>query len=282
MVYASPQTVMLTKNDVSSIFDDTYKLAVTAPNMKDLKVTKSKVPMDQKDSLISISYTIMSTGYSSGDNALISFTLDQKDGFDFARPITISNEKNEELGKVLAVDEAVSLVTTDLGTINLSQTILEIPEEGPSYILISDPTLLQDGGEYLMICYAANKFFLMEPEVVEKSNNAASRIGFNLESIDKVGEEILTGNYLDQLWTLTFSEGGSLIGDGEKYIHLENTNDYAITGTLENDGDPFTININNGMFTFSSGSSVLNYNSRGLINGYPNDPAHFFLYQLVK
>ena len=61
------------------------------------------------------------------------------------------------------------------------------------------------------------------------------------------------------------------------YIRLTETPDTAITATLESEGDLLTIS-GSGSYTIASAQFVLNYNSRGLINGYANQPAEFELY----
>jgi hypothetical protein len=44
-------------------------------------------------------------------------------------------------------------------------------------------------------------------------------------------------------------------------------------------GSKFQIKGTGGSFVFQSGANSLNYNARGLINGYNSDPAKFYIYE---
>ena len=137
-----------------------------------------------------------------------------------------------------------------------------------------DKTILKDGGQYLLV-YNDTEDSIMLPEV-----KRGERVGFNLESTSAFGGDIVKGDYSSKLWTFTKSgDDGWLIGDGEKYAAFTNTSAYKITATVEDVGDVISIGGSENEFTFASGSYTLNYNSRGLINGYAEAPATFYIYE---
>ena len=88
------------------------------------------------------------------------------------------------------------------------------------------------------------------------------------------------GDFAGKEFSFEKADGGWKIKCDKGYVKFTRTNDCAITATFENDGDVFTIGRAEDTFTFSSGSIVLNYNSRGLINGYESNPATFSIYKL--
>lgn len=169
---------------------------------------------------------------------------------------------------------------------------------------------LTDGGKYLLV-HSAAPVSVMVPTVASKANSSGSvRIGFDLESVfqmgttenefdppagwsartasedkttvyGKFGDPVIIGNVENKVWTFTEKDGKWLIGDGEKYAKLTSTADTAVTATLESEGTAFTVGGNEDAFTFSGDSYVLNYNSRGVINGFAANPAPFYIYEFT-
>ena len=150
--------------------------------------------------------------------------------------------------------------------------------EGRTYTRITTASDLESGGKYLLIY---NGSYFMLPQVVEKTNGSSYRKGFDLESTSACGDDTVTGDYQDKEWTLTSSGSGWLLGNGTQYAKLTNTSDMSVTATFEDAGDVFTVGGSENAFTFTAGSYVLNYNSRGLINGYASNPASFWLYRMT-
>ena len=185
-------------------------------------------------------------------------------------------------GEITLEDEnsATTTFTMPAGAVEVKATYKEAEAEGEQYTRISSVDELKDGGKYVLIYTSQNSIML--PEVATKANASGSeRQGFDLESTTDFTSDVVYGNYADKEWTFTKAENGWLIGDGEKYAKLTSTSSMGITATLEETGDVFTIS-GSGTFTFASGSYVLNYNARGVINGYASKPASFYIYGLCE
>lgn len=154
-------------------------------------------------------------------------------------------------------------------------------EDGQTYIRINSLDELTDANDYLLI-YHADSDFIILPEVVEKANSSNSiRIGLNIEGIMDVEDNEVVGNYKDKLWTIKKDNDKWLIGSNDLYLKLTQTDNYSVTATLLEEGSLFTINGSN-IFTFYSDGYYLNYNSRGLINGYSSNPCQIYIYKKVS
>lgn len=179
---------------------------------------------------------------------------------------------------------------------------------GARFVKVTAAADLTDGGKYLLV-HSADPVSLMLPTVVSKSNSSGSvRVGFDLESVFSMGttdneyqppsgwitrsasdekstvsgtfgDAVIIGNVESKVWTFTASGSKWLIGDGEKYAKFTSTADTAITATLQSEGTAFTVGGSEDAFTFSGDSFVLNYNARGLINGFAANPAPFYIYE---
>ncbi len=151
-----------------------------------------------------------------------------------------------------------------------------ISAENAVYVKISAPSDELEEGQYLIVY---NGTELMSGNVVSKNGSSGERIGFELVAYEYAGHDWISADLSEYEWTITRSQsnGKWLIGNQKGYIKLTNTTDKAITASLEEVGDEFTIS-GAGTYNFFSPEYVLNYNSRGLINGYANLPADFDLY----
>ena len=145
-------------------------------------------------------------------------------------------------------------------------------EEGV-YVRVTSASGDLEEGKYIFV-YGSQ---IMSPVVVSKDGSSGTRTGFELVTNEYAGETELPSDMEKYEWTLTKSDGKWLIGTPDGYIRLTETTDTAITATLEAEGDLLTIS-GSGSYTIASAQFVLNYNSRGLINGYANQPAEFELY----
>ena len=145
-------------------------------------------------------------------------------------------------------------------------------EEGV-YVRVTSASGDLEEGKYIFV-YGSQ---IMSPVVVSKDGSSGTRTGFELVANEYAGETELPSDMEKYEWTLTKSDGKWLIGTPDGYIRLTETTDTAITATLESEGDLLTIS-GSGSYTIASAQFVLNYNSRGLINGYANQPAEFELY----
>ena len=141
------------------------------------------------------------------------------------------------------------------------------------YVRVTAASDELEEGKYILV-YGSQ---IMSPVVVSKDGSSGTRTGFELVANEYAGETELPSDMEKYEWTLTKSDGKWLIGTPDGYIRLTETTDTAITATLESEGDLLTIS-GSGSYTIASAQFVLNYNSRGLINGYANQPAEFELY----
>jgi len=159
--------------------------------------------------------------------------------------------------------------------------ILDINKaQGERFEKITDAGDLVDG-KYLLV-YNSSSDYVMAPTVVKKSNGSTYRQGFDLLSRNDVGEEVLVeSGLLTNAWTFEKSGESWKIGNGEKYIKFTSTTDMSVTATLEDAGESFAISGGDGAFSFSGGGYVLNYNSRGLVNGFASNPAPFYIYKFA-
>lgn len=166
---------------------------------------------------------------------------------------------------------SIELTVTDSNAVKTERT----------YTRVTSTSDIEDGKQYLII-YNSNPEYFMQP-LVKTDNN---RTGFTLISTTVAGPDEITGKeYINYEWTLTKGGNGWLLGRGDGYAKLTNTRDsnQKVTATLESSGDVFVIDGSADNYTFQSGSYYLNYNDGGfLINGYANNPAHFYIYKLTS
>lgn len=159
------------------------------------------------------------------------------------------------------------------------EDILEKPKPeffDEKYVRITSVDMLEDGGKYLLV-YNSGTDYIMLPRV-----KTTERIGFDLEATSAFGNDTVKGDYNGKLWTLNKSNGRWTLESGGKYAALTNTSTHKITATLEDTATEFKIEGNADYFSFIGDKYMLNYNSRGLINGYNADPALFYIYKYQK
>ncbi len=164
------------------------------------------------------------------------------------------------------------------------ENLIEIPDpnkaQGERFEKITNVKDLDDG-KYLLV-YNSSTDYVMAPTVVKKSKDSKYRQGFDLLSRNDVGDDVLVENgLLTNVWTFEKSGDSWKIGNGEKYIKFTSTSDMLVTATLEDVGESFVISGSDGAFNFSAGGYVLNYNIRGLVNGFASNPAPFYIYKFV-
>ncbi len=182
----------------------------------------------------------------------------------------------------------VSPYTVELTSVNDRSPIEDVIEEpkplaGRNYKKISSIDELEDGGKYLLIHNQYGEK-LMLPSSVTKSNASGARTGFDFEEISISLDEIIAGEFENKEWKLIKSDNGWLLQASDKYALFTQLSDH-ISATLETVGTVFNISgtINNFVFTTDmSGNTVgLNYNSRGVINGYKDGAESFTIYKFV-
>jgi hypothetical protein len=171
------------------------------------------------------------------------------------------------------------ITLTDVTDTSPIEDILEKPKPeffDEKYVRITSVDMLEDGGKYLLV-YNSGTDYIMLPRV-----KTTERIGFDLEATSAFGNDTVKGDYNGKLWTLNKSNGRWTLESGGKYAALTNTSTHKITATLEDTATEFKIEGNADYFSFVGDKYMLNYNSRGLINGYNADPALFYIYKYQK
>lgn len=157
--------------------------------------------------------------------------------------------------------------------------IMKLRNEGRQYKRINHLSELQDGKQYLVI-YNDDTQQMMPPKEVEYADKSGSRIGMDLENVYVFGDFLAYGNYGIKEWTFHLAGNRWLLESGGKFLFLSQTADKGIAASLSGNGSAFNLE-GEGVYTFTCGDYVLNYNSRGLINGYTEDPAEFYIYEYV-
>ena len=281
-VYGSPQTITLATVTPSATVSDGNVL-VTAPGLTGLTATKKDVTFDSSRYSAYVSYDITPAGYTQGNTATVAITLDAEDGFDPSRKVTVIDKNGTNPVQTVSITNGkVTFTTNHFSTYDIAQEALAEPTER-TYTLVTSESELVSGDQYLLI-YNGTQFVL--PEIVTKSNSSGSqRTGMDLEATDVAsdGPATITGQYQAKEWQLVSSSGGWLLSNGTQQIKLTDTNDQAITATFEDAGSPFSLNFNTShLVSFTYNSWELNYNSRGLINGYDSsDAARMYIYRLT-
>ena len=277
-VYGSPQDISLTA--VTPLVTKTDgNVSVTAPGLTGLTATKKDVTFDTSVYSAYVSYDITPAGYTKGNTATVAITLEDTDGFDASREVIVIDQTGKNAAVRTDITNGKVTFTTDhFSTYDIAQEAPTEPAER-TYTRVTSTDQLVDG-QYLLI-YNTDTDKFMLPEVVSVTNNG-TRTGFKLEETSIAGPDTITGDYSAKEWTFTADGNGWKIGTTSGNITFTNTSNTGITATLESSGNTFTIGGSENSFTFTSGSYCLNYNSRGLINGYEGNEAPFYIYRLTS
>ena len=202
-----------------------------------------------------------------------------KDGLHELKSKGVKNEFKNEIyydpnTKVYSSPQKVSLTSVSDNT--PVEDLIETFDSGMRFERVNYLSDLFDGSNYLLV-YNTNQ--LMLPKVASKSNSSGTRTGFDVLPTITFGDEVVFGEVPEgSLWTFKKVSGGWNIGDGKKTAAIIDSSDQKLKAVLKDGGDVFTIGGSAGAFTFTSGSYVLNYNSRGIVNAYTSDPLRFHIY----
>lgn len=217
-------------------------------------------------------------------NNQVTFTRYDKKGVHDLKSAGVRNSYKGESGYEPNKTVYTSPQTVELTAVSDKTPLsdfITIPKTGRQYTRITSADQLMDGGQYLLIYDAIPNYFVL-PQVVTKANDeGVSRIGFDLESTSAFGAPYIYGEYADKEWTFMAAEDGWRIGHDGKNIKLTKTTKTAITATLEDEGNVFTIIGDNCGFVFQSGDYVMNYNARHLMNAFTGYPTVFYIYQFT-
>ena len=154
---------------------------------------------------------------------------------------------------------------------------------GRLYTRVTSASQLVDGGRYLLV-YNSDIDYIMLPESVRKANSSGSyRVGMNIEEMLLAGGNF-GGDFSEKEWLFRSTEGGWLLspaeGEESGALTFTSTSSTGVTATFAG-GSPLTIGGSADRFTFKSGGYYLNYNARGLINGFDSNPAEFYIYTVT-
>ena len=306
-VYSSPETISLTEVK-QKVTLTSNNVSVTAAGLTGLTVTKNATPTyDVNQYSAYASYDITAQGYTQGDKATVTIQLDASDKFDANRQVIVLDKSGNTAPVFTSItDGKITFTATHFSTYDVAQAALN--EKNYIYQRVTKIENIVDG-QYLLIYNAGTDQFML-PEVVTKANGeGVRRTGFDLEDTTVAGPDQFEGPFHDKEWTITTDTEKWVeiippknknqkeqridhtitvysIGTSQGQIKLTLTADQEITATLASEGDMFKIGGSADNFTFTSrkdhkDSDVLNYNSRGLINGYATGPAPFYIYKLV-
>ena len=277
-VYGSPQTITLTAVTPSATVTD-RNVSVTAPGLTGLTATKKDVSFDTSVYSAYASYDITPEGYTQGDKATVTVTLDEADGFVASREVTVIDQKNQNTTTASIDNGQVTFTTNHFSTYDIAQAAPAEPAER-TYTRVTSLDELVSGGQYLLIVNEGTDYFML-PESVSKESG--TRVGFNIETTSVAGGNTITGDYSAKEWTITASGSEWILSaaSGDAYFaNADGTRAQAVFSTTNS--TKFTIAGSADNFTFKSGDYAFDHSSAGVINGYKKTPSTmFYIYRLT-
>ena len=279
-VYASPKTITLS-TVTPQVTVSNGNVSVTAPGLTGVTVTKKTVPVDTSKYSAYVSYDIAPVGYTQGNTATVTITLDENDGFDASRKVTVIDQTGTNPNQTVSiVNGAVTFTTNHFSTYDIAQEALAETTER-TYTRVTSLDELVSGGQYLLIVNEGTDYFML-PESVSKESG--TRVGFNIEATTAAGGNTITGDYSAKEWTITASGSDWILSaaSGNAYFaNTDGTRAQAVFSTTNN--TKFTIAGSADNFTFKSGNYAFDHSSAGVINGYNKTPSTmFYIYRLTS
>lgn len=276
-VYQSPQNIeMETVKPQATVSADNVE--VTASGLTGLTIEKKNIQLDTTRYSAYASYDITPVGYTQGNTAKVTITLDVVDGFDTSRNVMVIDKTGQnDAVRTGIVNGKVTFTTNHFSTYDVAQAALDGNGERV-YTRVTSTDQLENG-QYLLI-YNADQDKFMLPSVVTKANTSGSeRTGFDVENTDVTGSATITGDYSEKEWAFTKHDSGWRIYVDSGYIQIGSSTAKLVSNSQNS--STFTISKEDAGFTFTSGDYSLNYNSRDLINGYASEtnPAPFYIYK---
>ena len=279
-VYTSSQTIALgTVTPPATVSGG--NVTVTAPGLTGVTATKNTVTVDTSKYSAYASYDITPEGYTQGNTATVTITLDENDGFNASRKVTVIDQTGTNPDTTVSiVDGTVTFTTTHFSTYDIAQEALAEPAER-TYTRVTSLDELVSGGQYLLIENSSTDYFML-PESVSKESG--TRVGFNIEATTVAGGNTITGDYSAKEWTITASGSEWILSaaSGDAYFaNADGTRAQAVFSTTNN--TKYTIAGSADNFTFKSGNYAFDHSSAGVINGYVKDPTtKFYIYKLTN
>ena len=250
-VYESPQIIELEKF-VEKVEKTDGGITVAAPNLTGLTVTKAENPEYDHEAYTAYAlYDITPEGYTQGDAAKVTITLDEADGFDASMPVVVL-DGGEVLTKTNIVDGKVTFTTKHFSGYAVAQVaevlytyeqVMSLDEivSGAHYVIVSE--------EGAMGKYGANDSAVTEVmRSISKDDwdyddalfgSQAATIDSNgcLSSEEALTEWVFTKND-DGTYTITSADGTRTLGykADEKWLEdgSENTKFILAEGTKDN------------------------------------------------
>ena len=278
-VYASPQYIALgTVTPPQTAADG--NVSVTAPGLTGVTAVKSTALFDTSKYTAYVSYDITPEGYTQGDTASVTITLDAEDGFNMSGKVTVIDQTGAVSDKEVWIqDGKVTFTTNHFSTYSIAQEASAAPTER-TYTRVTSLADLTDG-QYLLIVNESTDYFML-PESVSKQSG--TRVGFNIEATALAGSDTITGDYSAKEWELTASGSEWILSaaSGNAYFaNADGTRAHAVFSTTNN--TKFTIAGSADNFTFKSGNYAFDHSSAGVINGYNKTPSTvFYIYRLTS
>ncbi|MDD7494916.1 MAG: vWA domain-containing protein, partial [Eubacteriales bacterium] len=279
-VYTSSQTIALgTVTPPATVSGG--NVTVTAPGLTGVTATKNTVTVDTSKYSAYASYDITPEGYTQGNTATVTITLDENDGFNASRKVTVIDQTGTNPDTTVSiVDGTVTFTTTHFSTYDIAQEALAEPAER-TYTRVTSLDELVSGGQYLLIENSSTDYFML-PESVSKESG--TRVGFNIEATTVAGGNTITGDYSAKEWTITASGSEWILSaaSGDAYFaNADGTRAQAVFSTTNN--TKYTIAGSADNFTFKSGNYAFDHSSAGVINGYNKTPSTmFYIYRLTS
>ena len=191
-VYKSPQTITQGSVTPPSTVSD-RNVEVTAPGLTGLNVIKNNVSIDTSKYSAYASYDITPIGYTQGNKATVTITLDTDDGFDASREVTVlDKDGTNQDTSVAIVDGRVTFTTNHFSTYDIAQDALPEEPAERTYTRVTSLDELVSGSQYLLIVNEGTDYFML-PESVSKESG--TRVGFNIEATTVAGGNSITGDY---------------------------------------------------------------------------------------
>ena len=278
-IYASPQYITLgTVTPSVTVYDG--NVSVTAPGLTGVTAVKRTVSFDTDKYTAYVSYDITPEGYTQGDTASVTITLDAEDGFIMSGKVTVIDQKGTVSDREVWIqDGKVTFTTNHFSTYSIAQEASAATAER-TYTRVTSLADLTDG-QYLLIVNESTDYFML-PESVSKQSG--TRVGFNIEATALAGSDTITGDYSAKEWELTASGSEWILSaaSGNAYFaNADGTRAHAVFSTTNN--TKFTIAGSADNFTFKSGNYAFDHSSAGVINGYNKTPSTvFYIYRLTS
>lgn len=239
-VYGSPQYIALGSVTPPATVNS-GNVSVTAPGLTSLTAAKKTVTFDTSKYSAYASYDIKPVGYTQGDEATVTITLDEKDGFVASRKVTVIDQTRTNPDQTVSIENGtVTFTTNHFSTYDIAQ---EAPAE-------PDPS----GGDWVTISESGNKTIFRKTDtltagkkyVIVNSTEAGSANAVNLKD-KNIGSTSVTivadaeGKYYIEApentaqWTYTSADKFRNVNNAGRYLRGGKNNGNSLSTTNDSD-----------------------------------------------